>query len=112
MKIAARNLDTAAPLPEADNMQRCAYNGAFWDLGFKWQWDAETYRELGRLPDEKTRIRAYLERHQSHLFKAYDADFLVDLIQDHKTRRYLAILAARAAGKPAALSCNALKTAG
>lgn len=111
MNIETPRFDSASALPEADDTHRCAYNGAFWDIGFKWQWDADTYRELCRMPEEKARIRAYVERHQPHLLKAYDPDFLVDLIHDNKVRRHGAIVAAKAAGKPLNLSCNALKAA-
>jgi len=64
-----------------------AYNGTFWDLGFRWSWDAETYRELCALPEEKERIRRYIDRHQPHLLKAYDCDFLASLILESKARR-------------------------
>lgn len=88
-----------------------AYNGTFWDLGFKWQWDGQTYRALLDAGGARARIRLYLERHQSHLFKAYDPDFLVDLIHDRMMQRHDAIVAAKAAGKPVDLSCNALRAA-
>ncbi len=93
----------------ADDSERHTWNATFWDMGFKWQWDPDTYRELCRMPEEKARIRAYVERHQAHLLKAYDADFLINLIHDNKVRRHGAIVAAKAAGKPLNLSCNALK---
>lgn len=94
-----------------ENIDLDAYNGAFWDLGFKWQWDGHTYRSLLGADGARARIRLYLERHQSHLFKAYDPDFLVDLIHERTMQRHDAIMAAKAAGKPVDLSCNALKAA-
>ena len=98
------------PAPaEADDTDRCAYNGAFWDIGFKWQWDVDTYRELCLMPEGKMRIRAYLERHQPHLLQAYDLDFLTDLIHSNKVRRHDALAAAKAAGQLPDLSCNAVK---
>lgn len=92
-----------------DEIDLHAYNGAFWDLGFKWQWDDETYRTLSGVGDEKARIRTYLEHHQPHLLKAYDPEFLVDLIRESKARRHDAIVAALEKGEPLNLSCNGVK---
>lgn len=98
------------PQPEAaDDTHLSAYNGTFWDLGFKWQWDADTYRSLGNAAGEKERIRTYVERHQPHLTRAYDMEFLINLILDHKTRRYAAIVAANASGRPLELYCNGVR---
>ena len=68
--------------------QRNAYNAAFYELGLRWHWDAETYQALSHKEDEKERIRFYLENHQPHLLKAYDADFLIEAIQSVKSRCY------------------------
>jgi hypothetical protein len=69
-----------------DEMERNAYNAAFYELGFRWHWDDETYEQLmrhGSTPEG--RIRHYLETRQPHLLKAYDADFLIGLIQEKKS---------------------------
>lgn len=64
---------------------RNAYNAAFYELGFRWHWDRDTYTQLlGRGPDASGQIRYYLETRQPHLLKAYDAAFLVDVIQRKK----------------------------
>ncbi|MFD2271559.1 hypothetical protein ACFS07_11370 [Undibacterium arcticum] len=52
-----------------------AYNAAFYELGLRWHWDADTYHALRRNACEKERIRIYLQTNQPHLLKAYDADF-------------------------------------
>lgn len=65
---------------------RHAYNAAFYELGLKWHWDAETYQALLHKKCEKERIRFYLENHRPHLLKAYDAEFLVSAIQSSKAR--------------------------
>ncbi len=85
-----------------------AYNGAFWDLGFKWQWDAKTFCGLLSMPDERERIRSYVKHCQPHLLKAYDLEFLADLIHANKTLRYDALVAARSTGQPHNLTCNAI----
>ena len=70
--------------------ERNSLNAAFHELGFRWYWDAATYNDLVRRFNCTTeRIRHYLEAHQAHLLKAYDAAFLVDAIQQAqlKTQR-------------------------
>jgi hypothetical protein len=63
-------------------IERNAYNTAFSELGFSWQWDDDTFDRLTRLsPNAAERIRHYLETQQPHLLKAYDAGFLVTVIQ-------------------------------
>ena len=68
-----------------DEMERNAYNAAFYELGFRWHWDSDTYDQLLQVSaNAAERIRRYLETWQPHLLKAYDAAFLVDLIQEKK----------------------------
>jgi len=57
-----------------------AFNAAFEDLGFDWQWDAELYASLAAITDERERLCTYLREQQSHLLKAYDLGFLCDAI--------------------------------
>lgn len=70
------------------DIDRNAYNAAFYELGLKWHWDADTYQALLSHAGEKDRIRIYLETHQPHLLKAYEADFLVKAIQTAKEHCY------------------------
>jgi hypothetical protein len=78
---------------------RNAYNAAFYELGLSFHWDSEHYKgELCR-NGERECLRHYLEQHQPHLLKAYDADFLVDAIQTTKERCYDVM---SAAGRPGA----------
>jgi hypothetical protein len=65
---------------------RHAYNAAFYELGLKWHWDSSFYRSVSCKDGEKRLIRSYLESHQPHLLKAYDADFLADVIQQTQAR--------------------------
>ncbi len=68
-----------------DEMERNAYNAAFYELGFRWHWDQDTYEALLRLgANPADRLRHYLETQQAHLLKAYEASFLVNVIQDKK----------------------------
>ena len=78
-------------------LERNAYNAAFYELGFRWHWDSATYDELARRSaDEADRIRHYLSAQQPHLLKAYDADFLVELIRQKQVQHR-----SRNAGAPA-----------
>jgi hypothetical protein len=67
-------------------MHRNAYNAAFYELGLRWHWDADTYQNLQANDNESDRIRVYLESEQPHLLKAYDANFLIEAIQATKAR--------------------------
>jgi hypothetical protein len=89
-----------------ETIDRDAYNGAFWDLGFRWQWDEATYRELARIPAERERVRGYIARQHAHLLSAYDPDFLAQLSVERKCSRREALLAARSSGRPAELTCD------
>jgi hypothetical protein len=69
----------------SDDSERNSLNAAFYELGFRWHWDIDTYNTLLRQRSSTAeRIRYYLETRQSHLLKAYDAAFLVELIQEKK----------------------------
>lgn len=72
---------------------RNAYNAAFYELGLSCHLDENAYQEVLCEDGERDCLRQYLERHQSHLLKAYDAEFLVDAIQAAKARCYDAITA-------------------
>ncbi|NML17883.1 hypothetical protein [Azohydromonas caseinilytica] len=70
-----------------EEIERNAYNAAFYELGLRWFWDVETYAALLRVSaDASARIRHYLETRQPHLLTAYDADFLARAIQDAMRR--------------------------
>ena len=66
--------------------ERNAYNVAFCELGLAWYWDAQTYAELRAASQHKCHVRRYLEAHQAHLLRAYDADFLVQAIEAKRTQ--------------------------
>ena len=70
-----------------DELERNAYNAAFYELGLRWHWDRHTYAELLRhSPKADLRLRHYLETRHPHLLKAYDAEFLAAAIQERKLR--------------------------
>ena len=70
------------PPSDADGRDLDAYNAAFYELGLRWHWDSATYEVLLSLAvDGPTRVRHYLQTQQPHLLRAYDADFLVAMIE-------------------------------
>ena len=60
---------------------RKALNRAFWDLGLRFQWDESLWAVMMGLPDLRSQLAYYLERHQPHLLAAYDVDFLKALVE-------------------------------
>lgn len=72
--------------PSDAEVERSAYNAAFYELGLRWYWDDATYERLAAQACERSRLRHYLHSAQPHLLRAYDADFLVDAILDAKRR--------------------------
>ena len=79
-------LTTAPAATAACNLDRNAYNAAFYELGLGWHWDAGTFERMQSVDCEAERIRQYLQTHQSHLLHAYDADFLATAIVTTKSR--------------------------
>ena len=74
-----------------DDIERNAYNAAFYDLGLRFHWDAGTHEQLlAHSPDAAERICHYLKAYQPHLLRAYEGESLVALIlqkkDDHRRR--------------------------
>ena len=65
---------------DAAELERGAFNAAFYELGLHLYCDRGTYHVLAANPSEHDRVRGYLEREQPHLLRAYDADFLTDAV--------------------------------
>lgn len=82
------NAANATAATGAADIHRNAYNAAFYELGLRWHWDGDAYRTVLCKDAERDCLRAYLQQHQAHLLKAYDADFLIDAIQAAKERCY------------------------
>ena len=72
-------------------IDRSAFNAAFYELGLRWHWDSDTYDALAAQTCERQRVSGYLEREQPHLLRAYDAEFLTDAILTVKRRSRAAL---------------------
>lgn len=68
------------------DLDRAAFNAAFYELGLRWHWDDQTYDALCALPGERERVQRYVQTRQAHLLRAYDADFLADAVLEAKAR--------------------------
>ncbi|HEX2541673.1 MAG TPA: hypothetical protein VHM00_11400 [Caldimonas sp.] len=62
-------------------VERSAYNAAFYELGLGWHWSADTFQSLSTHGDPCERIRHYMEQQHPHLLRAYDAEFLASAIE-------------------------------
>ena len=62
-------------------VERSAYNAAFYELGLGWHWSADTFESLQSRADPRERIRHYMEEQHPHLLRAYDAEFLASAIE-------------------------------
>src|ERR1700692_2802837 len=78
----------ARPLQSHEEAQLCAYNTALGELGLRFRWNAATWRTFDVSRNEKEAIANYLKMHESYLLKAYDVDFLSQLILDKKNQRF------------------------
>ncbi|PCE22926.1 hypothetical protein BWP39_24905 [Paraburkholderia acidicola] len=84
--VTTRTARVSADSP--DDAHLSAYNAAFSDLGLRFRWDLGTLDALNEFASETARITAYIERFHAHLHKAYDADFLAQLILQKKAQYY------------------------
>jgi hypothetical protein len=65
----------------AAELERNAYNAAFYELGLRWYWDTDTFSSLQAFSNPCDRIRRYIETQHPHLLRAYDAEFLSTAIE-------------------------------
>ena len=82
--VSTRN--TRAGADRSDDAHLSA--AAFSDLGLRFRWDRATLDMLEEFSGEVARITAYIERYHSHLHRAYDADFLAQMILQKKDKYY------------------------
>ena len=69
-------------------IERNAYNAAFYELGLRWHWDEATYAALVRQSAEpETRVRLYLEQRHPHLLSVYDPAFIIAAVQQRMLRQ-------------------------
>jgi len=94
------NVAHRRPTPGSQKIDRNAFNAAFYELGFRWHWDVDTYDSLAQLSCDEDRVRSYFETRQPHLLKAYDAEFLIGAVLAAKARCYESMNARGARSAP------------
>jgi hypothetical protein len=77
-------MDHVLDTQDQAEIERNAYNAAFYELGLRWHWDEATFARLQASSSERERVRTYLQSHQAHLLRAYDVEFLIDAIEAKK----------------------------
>ena len=88
------SMDTCST-DEAAELERNAYNAAFYELGLRWHWDGDTFTTLQAFTKSCDRIRNYLETQHPHLLRAYDADFLANAIEARKDQHRKLMMSSR-----------------
>ncbi|GAB3646621.1 hypothetical protein [Ramlibacter alkalitolerans] len=78
--------DLQAPTPADAEFEahRHAYNAAFHALDLNWYWDPVTFASIHRYG--RAGVKAWVEREQAHLLKAYTIDFLVNAVEVTQAR--------------------------
>ncbi len=71
---------------------RPAFNRAFAEAGFDWEWSADLYGELLAVTGGKERIRFYIDRWRPDLPEVSDLDGFIADLHRRKTAHYLAML--------------------
>lgn len=84
--------DADGTLSETDETHRAAFNETFRAFAVDWSWDRATYRRMMHHRDDRDRLRAYAEEHQTEL----DEDQLRRMQADtaHRTLRLIQLGAA------------------
>lgn len=81
-------------------IDRAAFNAAFYELGLRWHWDSRAYAKLARQACERSRLQGYLQAEQAPLLRAYDAELLTEAILQAKQRCHPAHAAHAQEGAP------------
>jgi hypothetical protein len=82
--VTASNPGGTAPASAANDpltAELAAYNHAFCELELPWRWDAGTFRHLLSIAADRDLVGTYVERNQAHLLRAYEKEFLRDLVR-------------------------------
>ncbi len=90
--IAALIFDVDGTLADTEEMHRLAFNRAFAELGYGWEWSVSQYRELLLTAGGKERIRAYWQSLDPQAAARPEATQAIAAIHACKTRHYEASL--------------------
>jgi HAD superfamily hydrolase (TIGR01509 family) len=80
--------DVDGTLADTEEAHRAAFNAAFREIGFTWNWSAALYTELLAVSGGKERIQHYWQRVDPLGAAAADAGASIDALHACKTRHY------------------------
>jgi HAD superfamily hydrolase (TIGR01509 family) len=93
IKLQALIFDVDGTLADTErDGHRPAFNTAFAELGYAWQWDEALYGELLEVTGGKERIRHFAEQYDKEFLARPDAEQRIAELHAAKTRHYLAML--------------------
>lgn len=84
--------DVDGTLAETEDAHRVAFNRAFSELGFGWQWGRLLYRELLWVAGGKERLIHYWRTYQPAVLEREDPQALAARIHEAKSRHFAAML--------------------
>ncbi len=84
--------DVDGTLADTEDGHRRAFNQAFLDFGFDWNWQPPLYGQLLKVTGGRARIRHYLENYHPDLLDRDDRDGWIAELHGRKTEHYVAAL--------------------
>ena len=93
MSLRALLFDVDGTLADTEEVHRRAFNAAFAQLGFDWQWDVPLYRDLLSVAGGKERLLHYWERLQPQILRDRDGAELASAVHAVKTEHYARLVA-------------------
>lgn len=84
--------DVDGTLADTEDAHRAAFNDAFAEAGYDWQWDPALYKKLLAVTGGKQRIRYFLESHDPEFLQRDDIDTLIPALHQSKTTFFVARL--------------------
>jgi len=88
LELEAILFDVDGTLADTEEAHRLAFNDAFREFGFDWQWDPALYKRLLKVGGGKQRLRRYLETDQPEIARRPDLDQRVAEVHLKKTELY------------------------
>jgi HAD superfamily hydrolase (TIGR01509 family) len=80
--------DVDGTLADTEEAHRAAFNAAFRDAGFTWNWSVSLYADLLEVSGGKERIRHYWQRLDPQAAAAADAGATIEALHARKNRHY------------------------